>query len=252
MISGIVISHGYEAQDGKYPYQVSIRNAGSPICSGSIVNNYFILTAAQCIYKKFTSEITVIAGTNNILNTNVTYSAATLFWHENYNDLVGLNDIGLIRVDRYIEYNERVQPVKFYDTYFIPPGQNAVVTSWGRLSLNPSISLQEIQVSVIMQETCEELYLPVTKNNICTLTKINEGSCSANAGDPLTVNDEQIGIVSYSKPCTINYPDIYIRIYPYLDWIDNYTNSGIQVYPNIRSTMMFATSTIVLCLHSLM
>lgn len=41
---------GKAAEEGQFPHQVSIRNNGIHICGGSIINQQWVLTVAECIY----------------------------------------------------------------------------------------------------------------------------------------------------------------------------------------------------------
>lgn len=46
---GHKIVGGYDAKNGEFPYQVSIRINNKHFCGGSILNQYYILTAAHCL-----------------------------------------------------------------------------------------------------------------------------------------------------------------------------------------------------------
>lgn len=94
---------------------------------------------------------------------------------------------------------------------------------------------------------------------MCTLTKYGEGACNVSicsikcklnnknskdiflvqyffltayiniycvlqgdSGGPLVTDGVQIGIVSFGVPCGKAYPDVYTRVYHYLDWINDH------------------------------
>ncbi|XP_043259373.1 chymotrypsin-2-like [Colletes gigas] len=244
---------GQVAAWGKYPYQVSIRQSSRHICGGSIINKYFILTAAHCIYYVSADRIKVVVGSNYLKQLGVYYQAAELFYPVSYDDKLIIDDIGLIRVNGGIEFNELVQPILLAPVYDINPGETAVVTGWGRLSTDNVISnlLQEIYLTVISQEECKDKYWSVTETNICTLTKIGEGVCNGDSGGPMVVSGSQVGIVSYGYPCAKGYPDVYTRVYPYIDWINNITSqnystgNAVDVRLNKWTTLLLATATLL-------
>lgn len=54
------------------------------------------------------------------------------------------------------------------------------------------------------------------------------------------MNGIQIGIVSYSRPCGIGYPDVYTRVYSYIDWLreaQGKRNNGPGVWPILNSVL---------------
>lgn len=58
-----------------------------------------------------------------------------LIAHEKYNRPNFAYDIGLILIDGSIEFNEKVQPIKFSNK-FVNEGAELRVTGWGRLSVS--------------------------------------------------------------------------------------------------------------------
>lgn len=63
------------------------------------------------------------------------------------------------------------------------------------------------------------------ENAICTKNSIGKGTCNGDSGGPLTteINGEYqlIGISSWGIGCRNGYPDIYMNVFVYLQWIQN-------------------------------
>lgn len=74
-------------------------------------------------------------GTNDLKKGGSFYKAEKLITHEQYNQPHFAYDIGLIQVHGEIEFNEKVQPIK-YSNKIIADGVSLQVTGWGRLSVS--------------------------------------------------------------------------------------------------------------------
>lgn len=48
------------------------------------------------------------------------------------------------------------------------------------------------------------------------------------SGGPLVADSEQIGVVSWGTPCAKGRPDVFTRVYSYVDWIKGYINKDSQ------------------------
>lgn len=80
-------------------------------------------------------NITILVGTNDLKSGGKYYKAKKAIPHEKYHFPLFGNDIALIQVDQEIEFNEKVQPIKYSDE-FIEEGSKLRVTGWGRLGVS--------------------------------------------------------------------------------------------------------------------
>lgn len=63
------------------------------------------------------------------------YKVKEVIQHEQYNKPPFANDIGLVRINGKIEFNDKVQPIK-YSKKFVKGGTKLSTTGWGRISVH--------------------------------------------------------------------------------------------------------------------
>ncbi|XP_068246425.1 venom protease-like [Palaemon carinicauda] len=89
--------------------------------------------------------------------------------------------------------------------------------------------LLEVGMTTVTVEECKKKYphpQDISDKMICTVSN-NQApgiSCRGDSGGPLMYQQktftEQIGIVSFGiEGCGPSYPDVYVRVTSYLDWI---------------------------------
>ncbi|KAK2586780.1 hypothetical protein KPH14_011807 [Odynerus spinipes] len=216
---------GLTAKEGQFPHQVSLRYENKHYCGGSVLNKRWILTAAHCLSQFNVSKIAVVLGTVTLDKGGDVYKVSQTIPYKEYNSQKISNDIGLVKVDRDIEFNDKVKPINLPTENFKDVGSYVTLSGWGKTSRGGSIpnKLQQIKVKVIDNKKCVSMFslikTPITDTNICTLNSYGEGACNGDSGGPLIKGDEQIGVVSWGIPCARNYPDVFTRVYNYLDWI---------------------------------
>ncbi|XP_076235723.1 chymotrypsin-1 [Calliopsis andreniformis] len=213
---------GKDAPVGMFPYQVSLRKNGRHFCGGSILSTRYVLTAAHCVdgYKN-PGSITVHAGTNLLNEQGAAYQVEKISSHPNYNSMLIINDVAVLRVNKNIEFNSKVQPVKLASGSKSYEGQNCILSGWGTTVVGGSTpnKLQYINLVIESQSKCKQTHWQVRDSHICTFTKRGEGACHGDSGGPLVVNGEQVGIVSFGRPCGVGAPDVYTRVTAFASWI---------------------------------
>ncbi|KAL0117761.1 hypothetical protein PUN28_008870 [Cardiocondyla obscurior] len=55
------------------------------------------------------------------------------------------------------------------------------------------------------------------------------GTTNGDSGGPLVADGEQIGVVSWGVPCAKGRPDVFTRVYPYMDWINKFLQEDNSV-----------------------
>ncbi|KAL0102755.1 hypothetical protein PUN28_018213 [Cardiocondyla obscurior] len=54
---------------------------------------------------------------------------------------------------------------------------------------------------------------------MCTLERKGIGACEGDSGSPLVYNDTVISIFSWTKPCALGFPDVFIKVNYFIDFI---------------------------------
>lgn len=86
-------------------------------------------------------QIEVMAGSNDMHNGLDYYEADKLIVHENYDDPLFANDIGLIRLKNPIEFNEKIQPIKLA-TEELTEDTTLQLSGWGSLSVRLALEFR--------------------------------------------------------------------------------------------------------------
>lgn len=229
------IVNGTDTLIEEMPFIVSLQNEynetyWSHYCGGSIINEFWTLTAAHCVHgnvpegNRVQYGATVISSTTE--GTNNAYFER-IIWHENYDPKTLLHDIALIKTKTAMDVGllgfiaKLSPPNGYYST-----GMSAVVAGYGRMGDNLPISttLQKVVYQIYSYENCAALHdqFEVFPTNICGgLEGGYQGQCRGDSGGPLVVDGVQVGIVSWSiKPCTVPpYPGVFTAVAHYINWI---------------------------------
>uniref|UniRef100_A0A182N7P9 Peptidase S1 domain-containing protein n=1 Tax=Anopheles dirus TaxID=7168 RepID=A0A182N7P9_9DIPT len=214
---------GEVAKNGSAPYQVSLQHpVWGHSCGGSLLNNRWVLTAAHCLVGNDPSDLVVLAGTNSLKEGGELLKADKLFYHSRFNRPEFHNDVGLVRLEKPVQFSELVQSIEYWEKE-VPANATVRLTGWGRTSASGPVPtlLQSLNVVTLTNDDCKAKSgnpANVDVGHVCTLTKAGEGACNGDSGGPLVYEGKLVGVVNFGVPCGLGYPDGFARVSYYHDW----------------------------------
>lgn len=207
------VVNGTDAAISEFPFMVSIRTVGRQnghLCGGTILNEWWILSAAHCLQQA--AQVYTVQYANTVISpegTNVV-AVAQVIVHEGYSrPNQEIHDIGVLRLAEAINHPEKDFKVRLpvAGSYF-STGTPAVLIGWGMNETEGTYmtNLQRVDLQIYSSYDCARRHgYDMHPTNICGgVDEGGKGQCSGDSGGPLLVNGVQVGFASWSvKPCTI-------------------------------------------------
>ncbi|KAF5298248.1 hypothetical protein FQR65_LT09759 [Abscondita terminalis] len=202
-------------------------------CGGTLINNRYVLTAAHCIRinpaigislhvvrlgewnvtseKDCTETGIYIECSNPIQDVLIEKQIA----HAKYSRKSGDNDIGLLRLERNIEYTTYIQPIclPLNKMFTHDNNKKLTVSGWGATELGPRSEVKlKLDVPIIPNALCQQKLgkiANITDNHICAGGERGKDACQGDSGGPLMRYQEtanklqwiQEGIISWGVGC---------------------------------------------------
>lgn len=275
------VVNGADANSNQFPYQVLLKrtfaNSEVSYCSGSIINEEWILTVAQCLDRHPKNgnsfKVDVIAGDINLKpvgkdsSNRQTIRAKT--WHQ-HDDYTGTkpykNDIALIKLSRNLTFNGNVKAANMTkdENQESEAGSNCSVSGWGKTKMSTQSNvLQWVTINRLPNEKCEKLYFKKEENmhggQICAGELDSEaGSCLGDSGGPLSCkNNANLihveGLVSWGAAEKVSKcgskPAVFTKVSFYKSWMTETMKSGCdKELSRLEATGVFVAAVFLMCI----
>jgi len=229
---------------GEFPWQAHIK-LNRQQCSGVLLNEQYVLTAAHCIYQVRLSDIIIQLGVYDIQDHSrqqyapQTFSVVEKKIHPNFKYQAAHPDrfdVALLKLNRAARLQENVVPI------CLPPkdsdfqGVKGIITGWGKT--DPGLGnrfgtriLQKVDVPIISNAVCEAWHhekgidITISPEMMCAGYETGKkDACVGDSGGPLMVVMQGrwtvVGLVSAGFGCAQSkQPGIYHRVPQTVDWL---------------------------------
>ncbi|XP_029994651.1 trypsin [Sphaeramia orbicularis] len=201
------------------------------LCGGSLINKYWVITAAHCDNGK--NNMVIVAGDYSLSiyeGTEQEVFPQVLIPHPEYDSNTYNNDIMLIKLQVPVYLNSFVSITLMpRPNAIISEGRTCRVSGWGNTEPSggqiPS-TLRTVKVPIISLEKCnstDSFNGTITENMLCAgFSTGGKDACQGDSGGPLVCDGRLYGVVSWGKGCAEpNFPGVYTAVAKYRKWIDN-------------------------------
>uniref|UniRef100_A0A8C3WH91 tryptase n=1 Tax=Catagonus wagneri TaxID=51154 RepID=A0A8C3WH91_9CETA len=241
---------GEDSADAEWPWVVSLQKNGTHHCAGSLLTSLWVVTAAHC-FKGLNqpSQFSVLLGAWQLGNPgprSQQAGVARVQPHPAYSWKEGSRaDIALVRLERPIQFSERVLPICLPDSSVrLPPDTDCWIAGWGSIHdgvpLPRPQTLQKLKVPIIDSGICGRLYWrgagqgAITEDMLCAgYLEGERDACLGDSGGPLMCRVQGTwllaGIISWGEGCAErNRPGVYISLAAHRSWVQKIVQ-GVQL-----------------------
>lgn len=188
---------GSEAVPGSWPWHIGIFTKevfSKHICSGALISDRHVVTAAHCLMRKTSKMLLVVLGAHDQSNIEAdtrTVEVAEVCFHKSYK-APHENDIAILTLKEKVEFTDSIGQVCLPDSKRqLPENTDMYVTGWGRYKVDsPELSprLKQLRTRTISHKTCFDDYGTGLPDSVLCTSHDFGSSCKGDSGGPLVWN----------------------------------------------------------------
>ncbi|NXO70022.1 CATG protein, partial [Phainopepla nitens] len=220
---------GREVRPHSRPYMAYLKiQTGSQnySCGGFLIRSDAVLSAAHCVDKKGTLNVTVILGAHDISYQEPSQQRIRVrHWviHPKYSRVGFKNDIVLLKLAPKARINDNVRLISFpWRNRRVRVGAECKVPGWGFTSTTGHSTnvMREVALKVQNDSICQKLFRDYQlQSMICVGDNYNKKApYLGDSGGPLVCNGKAHGIVSHARERHL-FPEVFTRISYFKPWI---------------------------------
>ncbi|KAM8864711.1 trypsin-3 isoform 1-T1 [Spinachia spinachia] len=231
-LPGQRIVGGYAPVPHSIKYIVSIQTMQRQhLCGGSLINKYWVITAAHC--NVGVNEMMIVAGDYSLTiyeGTEQEMLPQLVFPHPDYNSTTPNNDIMLIKLRAPVDLNGYVSVALLpRQGASVAAGRVCRVSGWGYTSAGAGQipdALRTVLLPIVSTEQCnrsEAFDGHITESMLCAGFAVGgKDACQGDSGGPLVCEGRVYGLVSWGRGCAdAQFPGVYTAVSKFRRWIDN-------------------------------
>lgn len=225
-------SDDVESAIKSYPYHVSVQDALKHFCSGSIISERFVLSAAVCFPKNTESTLNLIvhAGSSSTSGSGSVHRVSRVIRHENYSYSdefsTSKNNLALVELEDPIVFDENHQPIELFDeNEKVQSKSSGVISGWpmNDKETRPK-QLLTAKVDIVDRQNCNNAYSEfhqILENEICAA---KDNFKNLDLGSPLVINGRLAGVGSWDVAgySGLDSPKVFTNVAYYRDWINKH------------------------------
>ncbi|KFB46510.1 AGAP001247-PA-like protein [Anopheles sinensis] len=235
-VPGMRIVGGQDADIRDHKHMLLLKIDGIPICGAIVISNSSALTAAHCVYPQVDLQTVTLHGGSSTQNgMNVTFYAASIKIHPNYDEASTHNDVAIIDIQGTFGNHPNISAIALQNTDPIISAGKPIMcyaTGWGLTNRKNRTIPQKLQIGylqLIPQKTCRAQWFSstITTSMICAKGDATD-TCAGDSGGPLVCEGRLYGIVSWGTGnCNGSKPAVFAKIPASIIRSFIFSNTGI-------------------------